>query len=294
MRTLALAAALGALCMPGCSSDDAPLGPASGSGATGADASSPDGGGGGSSGGAADGGGGGPDAAAGSLAPGRSTRTLQVAGKPRSVLVVAPLEVSTRKLPLVLALHGNGDTNGNFVTVTTKLEALAAEEGFVLAAPQGVRQTITIGQQTISVDWDAYRSEAAGNIDLPLLDALRDELVATGSIDERRVLVLGYSQGGYLSFRYGMDRSPALACAAVLAAANPLGPSLTAQAARKVAVALQIGTNDGAIGAARQTKADLEQKGFPLDYREIQGAGHVPVPGDLGVPLGYCLGQALP
>jgi hypothetical protein len=34
--------------------------------------------------------------------------------------------------------------------------------------------------------------------------------------------------------------------------------------------------------------------GFPLDYHEIAGAGHVPIPGDPTVPLDYCLGQTLP
>lgn len=237
---------------------------------------------------------GGSSGAAGSLAPGKTTRTIRAAGKDRSVLVVAPSAVATKKLPLVIALHGNGDTSQGFVTVTTPLEELAESDAFVLAAPQGVAQTITIGNQTIAVSWDAYRSAAQGNIDLPLLDAIRSELAATGSIDEKKVFTFGYSQGGYLSFRYGMDAAAEMSCAAVIAAANPLGPQLTAAAARKIPVALQIGTNDGAISQARATKADLEGKQFPLDYREIAGAGHVPFPGDPKLPLAFCLGQTLP
>ena len=173
--------------------------------------------------------------------------------------------------------------------------ALAESKSFVLAAPPGISQDITIGGQTVpGVDWDPYRTIAGGNIDLPLLDAIRTQLVASGSIDTKKLVVFGYSQGGYMSFRYGMDTSATLACAGLIGAANPLGPQLTAGAPRKIPVALQIGTNDGAIGQARNTKADLESKSFPLDYHEIAGAGHVPVAGGVTVPLTYCLGQSLP
>jgi len=217
------------------------------------------------------------------------------AGKSRSVIVVVPTTIATSKLPLVIGLHGNGDTNSGFISQTTNLEALAESKGFVLAAPQGITQNVTVGAQTVpNVDWDAYRSAADGNIDLPLLDAIRAEMVGSGSVDTKKLIVFGYSQGGYMSFRYGMGTSATLACAGLIGAASPLGPQLTAAATRKIPVALQIGTADGAIGQARNTKADLEAKAFPLDYHEIAGAGHVPVAGGVTVPLTYCLGQTLP
>ena len=229
------------------------------------------------------------------LKPGKTTITVKAAGKDRAVIVVVPTTIDTAKAPLVIALHGNGDTNSGFITQTTTLGALAESKGFVLAAPQGITQTVMVQGQTVpNVDWDPYRSVAEGNIDLPLLDAIRTQLVASTSIDTKKLVVFGYSQGGYMSFRYGMDTSATLACMGLIGAANPLGPQLTAAAVRKIPVALQIGTLDGAIGQARSTKADLDAKGFPLDYHEIAGAGHVPVAGGVTVPLTYCLGQSLP
>jgi len=211
------------------------------------------------------------------------------------VIVVVPSTIAAGKLPLVIALHGNGDTNTGFITQTTTLEALAESKGFVLAAPQGITQTIVVQGQTVpNVAWDPYRTAAGGNIDLPLLDAIRTELVASTSVDPKKLVVFGYSQGGYMSFRYGMDTAATLSCAGLIGAASPLGPQLTAAAARKIPVALQVGTLDGAITNARSTKADLEAKSFPLDYHEIAGAGHVPVAGGVTVPLTYCLGQTLP
>ena len=226
------------------------------------------------------------------LSPGKTTRMITAAGKSRSVIIVVPTGVTAGTVPLVVALHGNGDTNSNFISATTTLESLAESKGFVLAAPQGISQNISIGGQMVNgVDWDPYRDVSGGNIDIPLIDAIFADLGASSSVDASKHVVFGYSQGGYMAFRYGMDKSAALACTGLIGAANPLGSQLISAAPRKIPVALQIGTNDGAIGQARNTKAALEGAGFPLDYHEIQGAGHVPVAGGVTVPLSYCLGQ---
>jgi polyhydroxybutyrate depolymerase len=218
-----------------------------------------------------------------------------VAGKSRSVRLVVPEVAGSQKVPLVIALHGNGDTAANFIQ-TSGLTGFANLRGFILAAPQGITQTIKVGSQTVpDVSWDAYRTTAEGNIDLPLLNAIRADLVASGSVDTQRIFPYGYSQGGYMSFRSAMESAAVLSCGAVIAAADPFGGSggLIQNAARKIPISIQIGTKDWAIDMARSTKTALEQGGFPLDYHEIEGAGHVPLPGDAAVPLDYCLSQAL-
>lgn len=221
-------------------------------------------------------------------------QTIDAAGRMRSVIVVVPAAATTARVPLVIALHGNGDTHTNFVAVNN-LDDLASSKDFVLVAPQGITQNVSVGSQTVpNVSWDAYRTVANGNIDIPLIDAIRDRFAGSSSIDSKKIFTYGYSQGGYMSFRYAMEKAAQVSCGAVLAAANPLGPQLVTGAARKVPIAMQIGTNDFAINQARSTKMLLEQNGFPLDYHEIQGAGHVPIPGDLTVPLDYCRGQTLP
>ena len=230
----------------------------------------------------------------GKLEPGSSTLSIDAGGKTRSVALTVPAAVTGGKLPLVLALHGNGDSASNFVK-TSGLAAYAETKGYVLAAPQGISQTFTYQGQTVSgVDWDAYRSRSEGNIDLALLDALKQKLVASGSIDTKRVFVYGYSQGGYLSFRYGIDSSQETSCAAVLAAASPLGASFVQQAVRKIPFDLQIGASDPAVGNARQSRDALQGRGHPVQYDEIAGAGHVPLPGDPKKPIDYCMMQVLP
>lgn len=236
-----------------------------------------------------------PDAAfRGTLTPGDRSLGVEAAGRTREVLVYAPAAVSLRRLPLVIALHGNGDTNANFVAALG-LRALADADGFVLAAPQGLRQSFTAyGTPIDGVDWDAYRTVADGNIDLPLLEALLAHLLGTGSIDPQRASVFGYSQGGYLSFRWTLEGSLELACGTTAAAGSPLGTSFVQTAARKIPVALQVGALDGALGNARASRDALRAAGHAVLYNEIPGAGHVPFPGDPAVPLRWCLGHSLP
>lgn len=230
------------------------------------------------------------------LAPGDSTVTFTVAGRVRQTLVHVPPQYKPGgpRLPLVVALHGNGDTNQNFVK-TSNLLASSDTDGFVLVAPAGILQTITVGGQTVpDVSWDAYRATNEGNIDLPLFEELRSRYVGTGAVDPKKVVVYGYSQGGYASFRWALDASSRLSCSAVISAANPFGGGgRITEMTRKIPFALQIGSNDSAAANLRSTKAALEQAGHPVSFVEIAGAGHSPLPGDAHAPLVYCLGQTL-
>jgi predicted esterase len=245
-----------------------------------------------------------PTGPAGALTPGTTTVTIQAAGQSRTFYLHVPEAAANGQVPLVLALHGDGDTSLNFVE-TSGLAAASDTDGFVLAAPQGITRDIPVydnGQvfQTVpQVDWDAYNAIQAdgsitsdNNIDVPLLDAIREQLVASGSINQAHMIVYGYSQGGYLSFRYGMSDAANLSCAAVLAAISPLpGTLLVEGAARKTPVALQIGTEDYAYSNAASVIQELQTNGNPVQYTPVQGAGHVPIPGDPMAPLTWCLGQ---
>ena len=96
------------------------------------------------------------------------------------------------------------------------------------------------------------------------------------------MFVFGYSQGGYLSFAYGMVTGTALSCSAVLAASAPFGggttdPQITA-ATRNLAVVLQIGTLDGAYAAAMTTETTLQSDSFPDPARGNSRCGTRPDP----------------
>lgn len=232
------------------------------------------------------------------LTPGQSTINVTVANHARTAILYVPATATTAS-QFVLALHGNGDTAANFLA-TSGLKPLADADGSVLVVPQGITRDVvvpSVGQTIQGIDWDAYNSAADGNIDLPLLDQLRTQIVATHQVDANHVFVFGYSQGGYLAFEYGMVAGASLSCSAVLAASAPFGGASNdpqiAGAARKLGVVLQIGTNDSAYAQAQTTEATLQAKSFPTQLHAIAGAGHVPIPGDVAVPWAFCRSQAL-
>jgi polyhydroxybutyrate depolymerase len=213
---------------------------------------------------------------------------VDIGGTQRSYVLHVPAAAATQKLPLVLALHGNGDQAQNFIQTSFLTQRTDA----IVAAPQGIQRNISVGGSTApNVAWDAYNTKATGNIDLTFLDKVRQDLVASGSVDTAKVSVFGYSQGGYLSYRYALHAADALSCAAVVAAADPSG--VPGAFARKIPFVLQIGSMDYAIAQARATKTKLEGLGHELQYNEIQGAGHSPFPGDKKTPVNFCLSKSL-
>lgn len=229
----------------------------------------------------------------GNLSPGSSVRQYNVAGFSRSVALRVPSQVSSGPCPLVLVLHGNGDTASNFL-LTSGLATAASARGMIIAAPDGIEQDIEYGGQTIAgVDWDGYRSVAEGNIDLPLFSAIYQDLVATGSVNTQQVYVFGYSQGGYMSFRVAIDESLIYAAAVVVAGASPLGPSLVSRAARTIPMALTIGSNDWGVSNARDCRDALLAAGHEVRWNEVAGAGHVPYCGDSPALLDWLLTYTL-
>ncbi|HEY4239536.1 MAG TPA: hypothetical protein VGM88_06955 [Kofleriaceae bacterium] len=238
----------------------------------------------------------GSDAGPIQLTPGQSTITLTAAGQSRTAILYVPASASAGS-QLAIALHGNGDTDGNFLA-TSGLKALADGDGTVLVVPQGITRDVTVpsvGQTIPGIDWDAYNSVADGNIDLPLLEALRMRIAP--DLDANHVFVFGYSQGGYLAFEYGMYDGNSLSCSAVLAASSPYGGSSgdpeIGGAQRHLPVVLQIGTADSAYSAAQATVSTLMTDGFPAQLNAIDGAGHVPIPGDVADPWNFCRAKSL-
>jgi dienelactone hydrolase len=222
----------------------------------------------------------------GTLTAGESTSSKTIATLARTTVRYVPASITQRKLPVVLALHGNGDQASRFV-LTSGLRALADSVGFVLVAPQGVQRAISVaGTTTPPVSWDAYNPRAS-NADVQLFDALLEEVLASGSVDPTKLVVYGYSQGGYASVRYAREASDRLACAAVLAAGDSGG--IPTAFTRPIRFAIQIGSNDSAVGNARTFAESRRAAGHPVTFHEIAGAGHVPIPPPARTPLDECL-----
>ncbi|MBX7096783.1 MAG: dienelactone hydrolase family protein [Myxococcaceae bacterium] len=114
---------------------------------------------------------------------------LQAGGRQRTYALWTPPGGLAGK-PLVLALHGRGGT-GEGMEQLTGLSAIAAKEGFTVAAPDGVEKSWADGRG-IGPAHDAQVDDVA------FLAALIDALVARGA-DASRVSVVGMSNGAMMA-----------------------------------------------------------------------------------------------
>lgn len=206
-----------------------------------------------------------PDAAV-PLAPGSHTVSAKAGGYDRQILVYVPSGWEVGDAAAV-ALHGNGDSASNFL-VSMGLRASADANGIALALPRAMSGHFQ------GLDWDAYTQPVSSNPDIAVVEAAH-ALLAAGGADPYRIYLLGYSQGGFLSYRVAMERPDLFAAAHVSGASCPLpGYGLEADASRKIPMDLLIGTNDSLLPNARESRATLIREGFEVRYAELAGVGH--------------------
>jgi len=143
-------------------------------------------------------------------------RTWMTDGVVRAACVYSPptATVATPR-PLLVYLHGSGG-NAAAIYDSTSLRSKAETfdlagdgiGGFVLAAHQGRNQENENGNPPASRH-DVYfrRFEGAvDNADARSLDTMIDELVATGTVDPRRIYLTGWSNGAFFGQEYALFR----------------------------------------------------------------------------------------
>jgi polyhydroxybutyrate depolymerase len=166
----------------------------------------------------------------------------------RRYLVLDPgaPDASARR-PVVILLHGHGEEaavvlgRASFGGYTSHDWAkLAEREHLLLIAPEGVKGSDG------KVAWNDCRGDATTNAttdDVGFIGALIDKAVADFRVDPHRVYVFGYSNGGGMAYRLGIELAPRLAAVGVQSALMP-ARSRCAVPARPVSVFILHGTGD--------------------------------------------------
>jgi polyhydroxybutyrate depolymerase len=97
--------------------------------------------------------------------------------------------------PLVFVMHGFTQSNTAIMNATG-FNALAEQEGFIVAYPNGVNN-----------GWNTNSPFPGGSTadDVGYIGALRDTLIAQFSIDTTRIYACGFSAGGYMSHKLGCE-----------------------------------------------------------------------------------------
>lgn len=172
-------------------------------------------------------------------------QTTQVdAGRGEIPLIVPDSYQTNAPAPLIVLLHGYG-SNGVQQNEYMRFGELVNHYGFILATPDGTQETQGRNERF----WNA--SDACCNFYANDLDdsayvlGIINTVKAQYEIDERRVYLIGHSNGGFMSYKAAHEHSDVIAGIASLAGAE----ATIAQAAPANPVhILQIhGTADGTI-----------------------------------------------
>lgn len=140
-----------------------------------------------------------------------------VVGGARSVTVRLPSGDGSEPAPLLIMLHGFGGSPADHRAYFA-LDRYAADVGMVVVYPEGTRDRdgnlLWNGTDTCC---DFYGS---GVDDVAYLASLVDEISRATPVDEKRVYLVGHSNGGFMSYRMACEHAEVFAAIVSLAGAT--------------------------------------------------------------------------
>ena len=156
-----------------------------------------------------------------SISPGAAGVTSQqqmyVAGEMRTYLLHIPAHYDTiRRAPLVIVLHGHGESAANFEKYTG-MSSKADAEGFVVVYPQA------LGDPS---DWHTAIDGPRKRDDIAFVREIINQLERTYRIDHHRIFAAGHSNGGIMTYRLASTLSDKLAAIGVTAGSIGMVDSL--------------------------------------------------------------------
>ncbi len=178
---------------------------------------------------------------------GHEARTITEGGIERLYLLHIPKQYDqTKPMPLVLMLHGFGDTAANAVR-ETGWSTKADREGFIVAYPQATRpdERAAPNLRTNGTAWNdgsgRFHSSERNIDDVAFIRSVIERTQKEFSIDAKRVYVTGFSNGGSMTFRVGNKLADLVTAIAPVASASWAD---TLQPARKLFMLYITGTKD--------------------------------------------------
>jgi phospholipase/carboxylesterase len=180
--------------------------------------------------------------------------------------------------PTILTLHGRGANAFDLLGLAPYL----CNGKFLMICPQGPLET-PIGPGAFGYAW--YPMSMGGPPDIGAILSSRnklqiflDECLARYPIDARKLVVLGFSQGGAMAYSLALSNPERFAALAVLSSWLPkeLIPELAIkEAVQSLPTLVQHGTQDQMIEVqrARDSIEQLRALRVPLTYREYD-MGH--------------------
>jgi len=192
--------------------------------------------------------------------PGKITRfSFESTGQERTCFLYVPKDLPSRKVPLIVMLHGSGRDGS---VLLKSWERLAAREKVVLAGPNALNRA----------GWTV-----PGDGPVPIYD-LVEKLRGEYPIDDHRMYLFGHSAGATYALMMGLLEPGYFAAGAVSAGALPQGCNYAEldPMSRKIPFWIVVGTRDAffPINMVRATRDYLTSRGYPVELKEIDGHDH--------------------
>jgi predicted esterase len=190
----------------------------------------------------------------------RREKVYQAAASTPPLTVLPEGAAGDRPRPLIIALHGFGDSAANY----PQLWGPAAEDfGAILVIPNGPRP-VGDGRGWGNLDEADAVVEAA-------LDYAREKF----EVDWDRVVLTGFSQGGFMAMSLG-TRYPDL-FVGVIPMAGGYIPEIDAPAKADDGdprYYFLVGSRDRVVDEVQLAAADFKAAGYEVDLRVLSGTGH--------------------
>jgi phospholipase/carboxylesterase len=176
-------------------------------------------------------------------------------------IVVPEGHDATKAAPAILALHGQGGRAANMIEAW---KGVAGEFGAILIAPQAV--------QKAGGGWDwGYLLDA----EFAVLAAL-EKAAELHKIDEKRVVLTGFSQGGMISYDLAFKHPRRFRGVIPVAAGyhESLAPRPGAAKAGYPRFFIMVGSKDANLGPNRTAAKQLQAIGAEHTLNVYEGVGH--------------------
>ena len=180
--------------------------------------------------------------------------------------------------PTLLTLHGFGANALDLLGLAPHL----CGGKFLVVCPQGPLQ-VPIGDSMFGYGW--FPISGVGPMNIPAVLEAREQLktflaeaLERYPIDQRKLAIVGFSQGGVMAYSLGLGEPERFAGLAALSSWLPkdlLSIFPDVPATEQLPVLIQHGSQDELVdvGRARQSVEILQNVNVPLIYREYQ-MGH--------------------
>ncbi len=188
-------------------------------------------------------------------------------GQRRTVLVHLPRSHDlSKRLPLVLVLHGGGGSY-KYAVKMTGMSSKADKEGFIVAYPNGTGRYGWFIRTWNAGDCCGYAQKHRID-DLAFIRALIERLTAEYAVDKRKVYLAGFSNGAMMAYELGCELSEQLAAIAVV------GGSMTGRErlpARPLPVIILHGSADDHV-PYEGGPGKLAKWGYPVNRASVASA----------------------